>query len=410
MVIPSRNGKELLAAQFPGIVGDLEGLASEIIVCDNGSQDGTADWLHECWPNVRVDVCPDPLSFARAVNRGIALARYSHICLLNNDMIIEPGFFRALRKAFDSVPDLLSATAQILFPPGVRREETGKAVYSQPGLSDFPIRCDEPLPGEDLTWVLYGSGGCTLYDAARLRELGGMDEAFDPVYVEDLDIGWRGWQRGWPSVYVAGAVLEHRHRATSSRYFTPEQLDEILELNYLRFVARAVAAPAVFTRLWQQATLRLALRSREAAPYRALRHAWRIALAGGPAGDSLYAEDLLLALTGGGVAIFPGNAEFAGTRLIAAGGSPQPGAVWIAFTDAWEPPSADAIQSCVEIVLVRRKDGDATFRAALRETIRKWHAETVRLQGDDMGPFAAACAPAQVEQVTTATDSSSPLP
>ena len=52
------------------------------------------------------------------------------------------------------------------------------------------------------------------------RALGNVDEIYEPAYVEDLDLGYRAWQRGWPSVYVAGAVVEHRHRATTSRYYT----------------------------------------------------------------------------------------------------------------------------------------------------------------------------------------------
>ena len=199
------------------------------------------------WPQVRIEVSRDPpLSFARAVNRGIARARYSHICLLNNDMLLEPGFFGALVGAFERVPDLFCATAQIRFPEGVRREETGKTVMAQSYPDDFPIRCDEPLPGEDLSYVLYGSGGCSLYDAAKLSALGGVDQAYEPAYVEDLDLGYRAWQRGWPSVYVAGAVVEHRHRATTSRYYTQEQLDRILEVNYLKFLVRAVASPKLF--------------------------------------------------------------------------------------------------------------------------------------------------------------------
>ena len=162
----------------------------------------------------------EPLSFAAAVNRGIARARYSHICLLNNDMLLEPGFFAALVRAFDRVPGLFCATAQIRFPAGVRREETGKAVMAQAIPTISPSAATSPSPGEDLTWVLYGSGGCSLYDAAMLRALGGMDEAYAPAYVEDLDVGYRAWQRGWPTVFVAGAVVEHRHRATTSRYYT----------------------------------------------------------------------------------------------------------------------------------------------------------------------------------------------
>jgi len=53
----------------------------------------------------------------------------------------------------------------------------------------------EPLQGENHTYVLYGSGGCSLFDAAKLEQVGGFDELLAPAYVEDLDIGWRGWQR-----------------------------------------------------------------------------------------------------------------------------------------------------------------------------------------------------------------------
>ncbi len=256
VVIPSRTGKELLEAQLPGILAQAPG---QIVVVDNGSTDATAEWLASTYPQVEVAHSAAPLSFARAVNRGISLARCRHVCLLNNDMLLEPGFFAALERAFQQVPDLFCATAQIRFPPGVRREETGKTVFAQSAPTDFPVRCDEPLPGEDGTWVLYGSGGCSLYDAAKLRELGNVDEVYEPAYVEDLDLGYRAWQRGWPSVYVAGAVVEHRHRATTTRYYTEDQLSRILEINYLRFVARAVSDAKVFRRLWSQAIRRLYL-------------------------------------------------------------------------------------------------------------------------------------------------------
>src|ERR1019366_9390861 len=142
--------------------------------------------------------------------------------------------FDALTAAFAEVPDLFCATAQIFFPEGARRQETGKVVLplaSERKLSDFPIRYELPFKGEDLSYVLYGSGGCSLFDAAKLLALGGMDEAYDPAYVEDLDLGFRAWQQGWPSVFVAGAIVEHRHRATTTRFFTEEQLGYILEIN-----------------------------------------------------------------------------------------------------------------------------------------------------------------------------------
>jgi GT2 family glycosyltransferase len=377
VVIPSRNGRNLLSSQLAGIVRELAGFDAEIIVVDNGSDDGTAGWMATEWPEVKVEVSGEALSFARAVNRGIARARYGHVCLLNNDMVLDAGFFQALREAFERVPDLFCATAQIFFPEGVRREETGKAVYAQPRPEDFPIRCDEPLVGEDLTWVLYGSGGCSLYDAAKLRALGGLDEAYGPAYVEDLDIGYRAWLHGWPSVYVAGAKLVHRHRATSSRYYTQEELDAILERNYLKFLARGVASQKVFSRMWRQALARLRLTRRA----RLLREAWCIALEGGGPEEAEYSEERLLALCGGDVAVMPGGAEPKRPVTVIAGEEtdfPPQGAVLVMQVEDLAAPPPEWLARCAEIVLVRRSGGPVAFQAAFHQTIRKWRPEKVR--------------------------------
>ena len=133
-------------------------------------------------------------------------------------------------------------------------------IPSTRGLTDFPVRCDKPLDGEDLSYVLYGSGGCTMYDAAKLSELGAFDEAYEPAYVEDLDLGVRAWQRGrWPSVYCGGARVLHLHRATTSRYFTETQLQSFVEHNYIRFLARAIADRSTFRRMWRENVVRLNL-------------------------------------------------------------------------------------------------------------------------------------------------------
>ena len=397
VVIPSRNGKLLLEAQLPGIARELESFTAEIMVVDNGSSDGTAEWLRAAWPQVRIEVSNQPLSFARAVNRGIACARYSHICLLNNDMLIEPGFFGALVGAFERVPDLFCATAQIRFPEGVRREETGKTVMAQSHPDDFPIRCDEPLPGEDLSYVLYGSGGCSLYDAARLHALGSVDQAYEPAYVEDLDLGYRAWQRGWPSVYVAGAVVEHRHRATTSRYYTDAQLDQILELNYLKFLVRAVAGGKLFRKLWRQATQRLRMRDRPSL----LRAAARMALGGGPPGVPEYPEEPILALNSGAVAVFPGQVVPSRPPLLVVSqylAAPLPGdfdPVMVAFTKCLDTPPPEVLAASVEVVLVLEDAGFPAFRAALRQTVRKWRPAVAHMEAPQMAQYAADCAPAR---------------
>src|SRR5581483_9410105 len=139
--------------------------------------------------------------------------------------------------------------------------------------------------------------------------------AFSPAYVEDLDIGYRAWKRGWPTVYVAGAMVEHRHRATTSRFFTPRQIDEFVEINYLRFLVRAVTEKKLFGRLWLHALKRLrALAPENPAAYAALRFAAALAIAGGPLEPSEEDESQFLALTDGSVSVFPGSGNITGQR------------------------------------------------------------------------------------------------
>ncbi len=368
MVIPSRNGKNLLAAGLPGVERDLAGIPSEILIVDNGSTDGTA----RAFPQATVDVSAEPLSFARAVNRGIARSRYSRVCLLNNDMLVEPGFFRALLEPFGSVPDLFCSTAQIFFPPGVRREETGKAVMAHDAPTDFPLRCDLPVAGEDHSYVLYGSGGCSLFDTAKLRALGAVQEMYEPAYVEDLDLGYRGWTRGWPTVFAAGAHVEHRHRATTSRYYTEAQLTQILEVNYLRFLAGAVRSPDLFGRLWREAIERLRL----LAAQEALRFAWRAPLLVPRPVNAALDEVEFLALTRGDVAVFRGHAAHGEPAILTASleapARISPGAVVVCFCSQLEMPASDLLHSATEIVMVKLSGGWPAFRAAVHQTARKW--------------------------------------
>ncbi|MEO8049987.1 MAG: glycosyltransferase [Acidobacteriota bacterium] len=437
VVIPSRNGKDLLAAVLPEAVRQIGRVGGEVLVIDNGSDDGTTAFLSQAYAGVILESHAKPLSFARAVNAGIRKSRFSHVCLLNNDMVIEEGFFDALRVAFGKVPDLFCATAQIFFPAGARREETGKAV--QPFAKDrqpaeFPLRCDLPLPGEDLSYVLYGSGGCSLFDAAKLLALGGMDEIYQPAYVEDLDLGFRGWQEGWPSVFVAGARVVHQHRATSSRYYSPECLERILELHYLRFLARTIANPQVFWRQWREAIHRLNFLSATGTPpsAAALGRAWRAPFWLTRRPLTVLRDEHILAIGSGAISVVPGRLRRQrGVVLVATPYLPFPLAhggavrmynllrraaedfdlVLVAFTSQPGEVPAELLEIFCEVVLVNRQGTHAlpstsrpdiveeydspAFHAALQQTVHKWRPRIAQLEYTQMAQYAVDCAPAK---------------
>lgn len=434
VVIPSREGRELLAAMLPAVLAQLDAEGSEVIVVDNGSTDGTADFLRENHPRVIVDGSTGALSFARAVNRGVRRARYSHTCLLNNDMLVEPGFFAALVKAFDRIPDLFCATAQIFFPAGVRREETGKTVFPAVRTIDaFPVRCDVPAPGEDHSWVLYGSGGCSLYDTARLRALDCVDEGYEPAYVEDLDLGFRAWRLNWPTVFVAGARVEHRHRATTSRFYSERELALVLERNFLRFLVSSIGDQSLFRNLWRETIARV--------NFYATRDDWFTGVLSAAVGAggwvksqprALMPESEILALSSGDVAVFPGCVPRGRTTvMIVSPYAPYPlshgGAVrmfnlmkraaaefdqvLVCFADSGHAPPPELLAICTEVVYVRRAGTHAlpasprpdvveefdspAMRAVLRQVVRKWAPAVAQLEFTQMAQYAVDCAPAR---------------
>jgi glycosyltransferase involved in cell wall biosynthesis/GT2 family glycosyltransferase len=429
VVIPSRNGRELLERCLPLVTG-----ADEVIVVDNGSEDDTAGFLRECHPAVIVEHSPEPLSFARAVNRGIARAVFSHVCLLNNDMVVEAGFLEALREAFDRVPDLFCATAQIFLPEGQRREETGKAVMpAQRAHDDFPLRCELPVEGENYSYVLYGSGGASLYDTRKLRALGGVAVAFDPAYVEDLDLGFNGWRMGWPTVFVAGARALHYHRSTTSRYFSESQLNVVMERHYLRFLARSITDSAEFRTLWREAIWRINLQCAhrpelvQAMGAATLAPAWME-----PHPPAVLPDREIFALGSGALAAFPGCAP-RGRPLVMVVSPyvPYPlshgGAVrmfnlmrraaaefdqvLVCFVDELEPAPPELTAICVEVVYVRRFHTHAhpsterpdvveefdspVMRAVLKQTVRKWRPSIAQLEFTQMAQYVDECSPAR---------------
>jgi glycosyltransferase involved in cell wall biosynthesis/GT2 family glycosyltransferase len=432
VVIPSRQGYDLLKTLLPQI---QPGLVQKVIIVDNGSDDPTASLQSDF---VKVLTSDHALSFAAAVNMGIRASRTTHTCLLNNDMVLEPGFFEALHNAFRRTPDLFCATAQIFMPEGKRREETGKANYKPTGLRDFPLRCDTPVEGENDSPVFYGSGGCSLYDTAKLLTIGCFKEAFRPAYVEDLDTGWRGWQQGWPTVFVADAKVIHHHRSTTARFFAASSIELAIEQNLLRWIQSSVATPTVFNDLWQRAVNRINLLAAVPEPAPIAMFALRFAAFDKPyfnwdrPAPPKINEHEILALGSGDLACFPGQANPEKPRILIAtcympfplshGGAVRMynlmreaakdySLVLLSFVDEFQTPAPELKELCVEILQVKREGthyrrstptpkvvddfSSPTFEATIRWVHRKWQPQIAQLEFTQMAQYAKACHPAK---------------
>jgi len=235
LVIPNWNGKDLLERFLPSWVESIAGHpGSEIVVVDNGSTDGSADWIAARYPEVRILPLPKNLGFGGGSNAGFRAAKNDVVVLLNSDMRVEPDFLAPLLAGFTD-NSVFAVSCQIFLGDKTkRREETGLTEgWWQDGGLRVSHREDEqvnqPFP------CFYGGGGSCAFNRQKFLELGGFDELLAPFYLEDTDLGYLAWKRGWKVLYQPASMVHHEHRGTIGKRFSPAYIDSVLKKNYLLF-------------------------------------------------------------------------------------------------------------------------------------------------------------------------------
>jgi GT2 family glycosyltransferase len=217
VVIVNWNGKHLLE-ECLGSLSQQRFRDFEVIVVDNGSRDGSVEYLRTAHPGVLLVSLPTNTGFAAGSNAGIRASSGNYIALLNNDTRTDPSWLTELVAAAESTPtagmwaskilsydrpDVIDNVGLLLYRDGLARGkgrlEQDHGQYDQPAEALFP------------------SGCAGLYRRQLLDEVGLLDEDFF-AYADDVDLGLRGRLAGWGCLYVPTAVVYHRYSSSSSSY------------------------------------------------------------------------------------------------------------------------------------------------------------------------------------------------
>jgi len=175
-------------------------------------------------------------------NRGAEAASTAYVLFTNNDVALEPRCLELLRRALDDDPSLFAADPRQLSWDGavmvhghstLRRGRLWGELL--PGL-----HLDQSGVVEENARTVMANGGCMLVRRSMALELGGFDETFF-MDLEDLDLCWRAWLRGWGVVHVPAAVLRHRVGAVTTAAVLPRRLASSHH-NLLRFALKCLPA------------------------------------------------------------------------------------------------------------------------------------------------------------------------
>lgn len=235
LVIPNWNGLDLLQRFLPTWLEAIKNHpGSEVVVVDNGSADGSAAWIRETYPEVHLVALPENLGFGGGSNAGFRAAKNDIVVLLNSDMRVEPDFLQPLLDGFTD-PSVFAVSCQIFLGDKTkRREETGltEGWWADGNLR---VRHREDNEVKQLFPCLYGGGGSCAFDRRKFLSFGGFDELLAPFYLEDTDLGYMAWKRGWKVLYQPLSVVHHEHRGTIGKKFTQEFIASVLQKNFLLF-------------------------------------------------------------------------------------------------------------------------------------------------------------------------------
>jgi GT2 family glycosyltransferase/glycosyltransferase involved in cell wall biosynthesis len=239
IIVLNWNGRELLAESIPKVLKAVEfdGKPHQVLVVDNGSTDGSIEWLRSTYPDVDILELERNLGFGEGNNQGVQAARHDAVVLLNNDMLVAEDFLSPLLEGL-SDPGVFAVASQVFFPEDKRREETGNTrgrfECGYLHLSHEEVQRFHSI--RKVLPVLWAGGGCSAFRRDRFLELGGFCDLFSPCYLEDTDLSYRAWRRDWKVLFAAESKVLHKHRASSSVRFEPHQLKSLIETRKLWYL------------------------------------------------------------------------------------------------------------------------------------------------------------------------------
>ncbi len=235
VVIPNWNGR----AWLPGCLRSLgaqELAPLEVVVVDNGSDDGSVDYLRAEHPGVTVLALERNTGFAHAANRGLYAARGKLVATINTDVVLAPDWLSRMAGALSGRPDVAAVACKMLDLNDPRLVYDAGDILRRDGVCEQRGRFARDDGRWDAPGEVFGAcAGAALYRRSAVTSVGGFDERYF-AYLEDVDLALRLRLAGWKCVYEP-VVAFHAAEASSDRL--PGGHMYLVERNTLVLVAKA---------------------------------------------------------------------------------------------------------------------------------------------------------------------------
>lgn len=216
ILVLNYNGRKLLKKNLPAVIEAGQLAKCQVMVVDNGSDDGSIEFVKKHYPAIGVVGFEKNLGFGEGNNQAVRSIYADVVFLLNNDVIPEKDACQRLLRHFRD-PTLFAVSCRQVVKTNQGNFTGGVAIgeFSRGLLRHHP----NYQITRSLIPQLYASGGAAAFDRRKFLELGGFDQLYAPFYWEDADLSTRAWARGWQVLYDPTSIVEHRHESTIKRVY-----------------------------------------------------------------------------------------------------------------------------------------------------------------------------------------------
>jgi GT2 family glycosyltransferase len=234
VVIPNWNGRRWLATCLAALAAQPR-RADEVIVVDNGSRDGSPEYLSDEHPGVRVISLSDNTGFAHAANLGLHAAAGESVALVNTDVELAPDWLARTAAALAAHPRAAAVACKMLSLQDPRIVDDAGDVLRRDGVCEQRGRFGPDDGRWDTPGEVFGAcAGAALYRRAAVLDVGGFHEPYY-AYLEDVDLSLRLRLAGWTCRYEPVVAL---HAAQGSSGALPGGAGFLATRNTVVLVAR----------------------------------------------------------------------------------------------------------------------------------------------------------------------------
>ena len=245
IIIVNTNELHHLVRCLPSVFGQ-EYPDYEVLIVDNGSTDGSLEYVGREFPAAVVVRNGANLGYAGANNVGFRHATGEYLAVLNPDTEVDPRWLTELVAALEADPAAGLATPKIVMMDDPARLNTCGNEITFTGLT-FCRGLDEPATAFDrLEPVSAVSGAAFVIRRRVLEEIGPFDESMF-IYYEDTDLSLRAMLAGYTCLYVPTAVVRHQYifKFTPRKAFMQERNRYVALCKTLRWRTLGVMLPSL---------------------------------------------------------------------------------------------------------------------------------------------------------------------